>query len=908
LTLEVRTLKKALRCKDINVAPQYKILEKRMYRMTTYVVRSLLLSTATLAFMPATFAQQAPAAQTGGLEDIIVTATKRATPLQDVPIAVSAITSAQLKNSGITDIRELTSVAPSLILTSSASEAAGTVARIRGIGTVGDNQGLESSVAVFIDGVYRSRNNVGLTELGEVERIEVLRGPQGTLFGRNASAGLINVITKGPKQAFGGYAEATYGNYNFMRFAAGVTGGLGGGLAARLDGNYSARDGYLKDSVTGQDYNDRNRWLLRGQLGYEADALSVRFIADYSERRENCCAAVTIVRGPTGNIIEGLGGRLASGGTPVGSSPYDRISATTPGRGYQQDVDEWGFSGEINYDFGGAKLTSITAYRDWKANRSQDSDFSSADILYRDRNGLFSEFKNFSQEFRFNGSALGDKLDYLFGAYYANEKLSTRDALKYGANFQNYANLLVGGSPTVGFQNLNLFIAGATQARLVAAGVPAAAAAAQAGLLAAIVQPAPLAAGTGAALDAFNQTSNNWALFTHNTFSITEGLKLTVGVRYTEEKKTLNGSLASNNAGCTGVLNSITAINANTNPALIAPSRAIAVGTLNAIRGLPCVINPQLDGTVNSSRKEKEWSGTAVLSYKFEDVLGYLSYSKGYKAGGFNLDRAGLNSTLNSFGIATTTDPVIRGSRLQFEPEKVNAYELGAKFASRLFTLNAALFYQDFKGFQLNAFDGLAFTVTNVAKVTSKGVEVDFLAQPVVGLTTTLGLAIADTKYGKDLIGPSFVQPTATSPAGANFQLPGARLTNAPLYSISGSIGYRHPVAGSSLVAGIYTDFRYTSDINSGSDLDPEKNQDGGIVVNARASIGQEDSHWSLEVYARNVFNRNYTQIAFDSPGQGGGTRGNPFSGQGGNPANTQSYSAFLAEPRTFGVTARYKF
>jgi iron complex outermembrane recepter protein len=878
--------------------------------MTKFVAHRLLLSTAAMLIAPTLYAQTAPAAEQDGLDNIIVTATKRATPLQDVPIAVTAITAATMKNSGITDIRELTSVTPSLLLTSTASEAAGTTARIRGIGTVGDNQGLESSVAVFIDGVYRSRNNVGLTELGEVERIEVLRGPQGTLFGRNASAGLINVITKGPSDVFGGYAEATYGNYNFMRIAGGITGGLGGGLSARLDANYSKRDGFFKDAVDStKDYNDRNRWLLRGQLGYENDALKVRIIGDYSQRREVCCAAATIVRGATAGIIEALGGRLSSGGSPAGSNPYDRIAAVTPGRGYQQDVNEWGLSGEINYELDSFKLTSITAYRDWKANRSADSDYSSADILYRDKNGLFAQFKTFSQEFRANGTFWDDKLDLLFGAYYAREKLNTRDALRYGADFQSYANTLVGASIPgfLGFNNLKASTQPLLRAALVGGGQSVAVANATATALTPLVSPliqnAPIASGSGAAVDAFNQTSNNWALFTHNTFSITEGLKLTIGARYTEEKKSLNANLASNSGSCAAILNSINAINASALPANV---KMAGAGVLNSIRALPCVVNPALDGAVASQRKEKEWSGTAVLSYKFSDVLGYASYSKGYKAGGFNLDRSGLNGALNSLGSAVITDPAARGTLLQFQPEKVNAYELGAKFASRIFTLNAALFYQEFKGFQLNSFDGLAFTVANLPKVTSKGGELDIVVQPVTGLTGTLGLAIADTKYSKDLVGRSFVQPFAGPTAadrngGPDARLVGARLSNAPLYSISGSLGYRKPIT-ESLVAGIYADFRYQSDVNTGSDLDPEKIQDGGIVVNGRLSLGNVDSKWSLEVWARNLLNRNYLQVAFDGPGQGGGTRANPFA------ANNQTFDAFLAEPRTFGVTARYKF
>lgn len=220
--------------------------------------------------------QTAQAPQTGAetnAEDngeIIVTATRREEQLSDVPLAVSAISGQALQNSGVTDIRALNQLAPSLIVSGATSESNFT-ARVRGIGTVGENPGLESSVALFIDGVYRSRTGVGLSELGEVERVEVLRGPQGTLFGRNASAGLLNIVTKKPSFDFGAYGAATYGNYDYLRLEGGVTGPLiSDKLAAKLEGVYMKRDGFVKQATPGEpDVNDRDRYLLRGQLLFE---------------------------------------------------------------------------------------------------------------------------------------------------------------------------------------------------------------------------------------------------------------------------------------------------------------------------------------------------------------------------------------------------------------------------------------------------------------------------------------------------------------------------------------------------------------------------------------------------------------------------------------------------------------
>src|SRR5437762_12801995 len=170
--------------------------------------------------------------------NIVITATRRNQALSDVPMAVSAVTAENLRNTGASDIRQLNQVAPSLLVSSTSSEGGAAVARIRGIGTVGDNPGLEGSVGVFIDGVYRSRVGVGLTELGPLDRIEVLRGPHGTLFGRNTSAGLISIITAKPRFSPEIAGQVDVGNYNMRRLEASITGPVSDTLAARLDGVY----------------------------------------------------------------------------------------------------------------------------------------------------------------------------------------------------------------------------------------------------------------------------------------------------------------------------------------------------------------------------------------------------------------------------------------------------------------------------------------------------------------------------------------------------------------------------------------------------------------------------------------------------------------------------------------------
>src|SRR3984885_6702998 len=179
------------------------------------------------------------------LQEIIVTAQKRSENLQDVPISVVAINAQQAQDAGITNIRNLAILTPGLTVTSEGNEAI-TTARIRGIGTVGDNPGLESSVGVNIDGVYRPRNGVAFGDLGEIDQIEVLYGPQGELFGKNNDAGVINVTTKKPENTFGAMAEVTGGNFNDREVRASVTGPLNDIMAGRLYMGFQQNSGFLQ--------------------------------------------------------------------------------------------------------------------------------------------------------------------------------------------------------------------------------------------------------------------------------------------------------------------------------------------------------------------------------------------------------------------------------------------------------------------------------------------------------------------------------------------------------------------------------------------------------------------------------------------------------------------------------------
>ncbi len=884
---------------------------------------------------PTEAASVAPAAADTG--EIIVTAQGRRQALQNVPIAVTAVTGDSLKNSGATDIRSLNQLAPSLLVSSTGSEANGS-ARIRGIGTVGDNPGLESSVAVFIDGVYRSRSGIGLNELGEIDRIEVLRGPQGTLFGRNASAGLISIFSKKPSFTFGGFGEATIGNYNLRRFSAGLTGPITDSLAFRLDGVYVKRDGFYHDTNNGTDVNDRNRYFVRGQLLYQPDdRLSVRLIGDYTHRVEKCCGAVYVNNEINGNIgalndpaqnnivgvLRDLGQNLAAF-----NNPYSRNISVSRGRSYRGKTTDGGVSGEINYDFGGAKLTSITGYRSYKSEQPGDIDYSTVDILYRPNDGKsFRQFKTFTQELRLQGSAFDKKLDWLVGAYYANENLTLQDELRFGTQYGRFAacRLVTGGGLAPLY---NPAAAGCLAAR------PAAFGAASPIFYAAIDRLDGIS-DRGSTGDLFKQNSRNFALFTHNIIHITDRLDATIGVRYTNERKKLDAVFANDNVAC------------SQNQAALLPFLATPLAaTAGAILGLSCQGNntAELNGVkINGKRKEHRFTGTAVLSYKPTDhLLLYGSVSNGYKAGGFNLDRSALKSPILPFASLGGAQALAGG--LQFDPETVRAYELGGKFTSHGITFNVALFRQDFKNFQLNTFDGTVFIVQNVNScktdlagadrdqskfttasgapnfnpaasttgacnpgdvqygVRSQGIELESTFRPLRDLTINAGLTLAATKYRNNLIGTDVGTPLNQ----ALRELPGATLSNAPRTVATGSIGYTPPIGNSGLSALFYVDARYSGHYITGSDLFPQKGQESYTLVNGRVGLRGPNDRWSVELWAENLFNKNYTQVAFNSPFQEGRNAA-PFTDPA-YPGGRQLFSAFLAEPRTYGLTLRASF
>ncbi len=802
-------------------------------------------------------AQDTTAVATDTVDSIIVTAQKREQNLQDVPIVITTLSGKLLQGAGVKDIKDLQILTPGLNVTSSTNETS-TTARIRGVGTVGDNSGLESSVGVVIDGVYRPRNGVAYGDLGELSRIEVLKGPQGTLFGKNTSAGVINIITASPTFTPSVRGEATFGNYGQKGGSIAVNGPLiEDTLAGRLYVAARQRDGFY-DVLTGngprtqKDDNNQDFITARGQLLLTPNAdVSVRVIADYTNRYESCCANVSIRRGVASQAA--LDAATPGGNaTPLVPDPYARVARAN--RSNAQKINDRGLSAEASIDFAAATLTSITAFRDWSSTNALDVDFSTADFGYRTADSN-TGFGTLTQEFRLAGR--NEKLDWLIGGFASSERLRSGQDFRYGSAYEQYMGRLLSQN-LVGGVGLPNFIAG-------------------------LLGRAP---GTSYALgqgqvDKYSVDGKSLAFFTNNTWHATEALDVTVGLRYTMESKEL-GSFQTNTDGGVGCATAIARIQNGALPGFLLSQGVPAallptfVPAVAASLCVPSWSNPAFTSLARAEKiDDKDLSGALRASYRFSpELMTYVSYARGFKAGGFNLDR-----TQGGAFAPTLPLPIVPQPSTAFPAETVDAYEAGFKSTlfERSLLLNATAFNSKYQNFQLNSFNGITFTVISVPEVTSYGVDSDFVwFAPVSGLSLQGGMTWAVTQYGDDVV-PGFPN------------LKGGRLSGAPMFS--GSLALDYPAPMGDTLKGLFNiSAKYTSSQNTGSDLDPIKVQREYSLVNARIGIGSQDNRWSVEAFAANLLDKEYMQIAISTPLQNG--------------AN----NAFLGAPRTYGVTLRAGF
>ena len=823
--------------------------------------------------------------------EIIVTATKREQTLQETPVAVSVTTADTIERAQIRDIADLASVVPSLRVSQSQSQFATTYS-IRGFGTSGNNIGLEPSVAMFVDGVYRSRALSQISDLPDIQRVEVLRGPQSTLFGKNASAGVISIVTKKPAFDFGGLVEASYGNYNAFVAKGYLTGPITDSIAASIAGGYNRRDGYVTNAFNGDDLNNRNRWFARGQVLFEPGTdFTFRLIADYDEIQEKCCAAFNVQRSPTRTpAIEALGGRINDfRGVPGGDVVFSDVVPFS-------NVRNWGVSGQADYELGALTFTSITAYRDTKLDANQDVDFTSARIVTGANIGQV-ELGTFTQELRV-ASDFDGPLNLLLGGYYFNETADTADQIVFGPDFRGYVDLLIRGLTR------NTQTANSIEATFGAA-------------------PNTFWQAGQGFFNQMTQKNEAFSIFGNIDFEITDALTLTLGANYTKDKKDVvtntrstdlfsavnipaaiplitQGGIARTVGGFLG-LPPGTLANAGqlaffqTNfptqfAAIVAGVNAQTAPLIGfqALQFLPPFQN--CPNAVESCRTDDDdWSWTVRLAYEITPTLnGYASWSTGYKAPSFNLSRDSRPTAIDrtaliTQGIAVTN---LTSGRRFAEAENSEVYELGLKGNWGLVAANLTVFQQSIKNFQTNVFTGTGYFYGNAEKQSTFGIEFDGYVRPTDQLTFTLAMTYLDPKYD------SYTNSAFGDVSGT------AILTIPKLAAVFGGQWDQEMGNGDNLIA--RADFSYQAPVQAAEGL----TRFGSIAANLAAarpfrnevnSLNASltyafDMGLEVSVWGRNLLDdRNITGI-FDSPIQDG------------------SISGYTNQPRTYGVAARFRF
>ena len=811
-------------------------------------------------------------------DTIVVTATKREQTLQEVPIAVSVVDGDVIEKSQIRDMLDLQSVVPSLRV-SQLERSANTTFIIRGFGNGGNNIGIEPSVGVFIDGVFRTRSSGSLGDFPDVERVEVLRGPQSTLFGKNASAGVVSFVTKAPSFDWTGSVEATYGNYDQKLVKGYVSGPIDDSTAFSLAGSINMRDGYVDNVSNGAQLNNRNRWMLRGQVYHEAsDNVSLRLIADYDTLDEKCCYAPNFVNGPTSGAIAALGGQVPS--DPYAYETFLNFNPTN-------EVTNYGGSAQVDVDYGWADFVSITSLRKQESESTGDVDFTSLNAISDNLNEW--DIITFTQELRLSGGT--DRFDWLIGGFYYDEQLDKNSNVLYGPQFSAYANVLSGGA------------------------TPA--------LEAALGLGPFFAEGTGTR-ETFRHDNESYNLFAQGDFAITDRLVATLGVGYINDEKEVSASAVNDDlyaslnlndptiagvigqivfggvfAGATGLDPTPTNIAnfAAADPATFAALQAAAaaatpdsIAALQGLQFLPAFL--ELPNSVeDNSTNDEDVTFVARLAYDVNDFVNvYGSYSTGYKASSWNLTRDSSYTTADQTALAAANlIPTNRGPGTRFAgPEEVEVWELGLKANFEKGSINVAVFDQSIEGFQSTIFQGTGFVLANAGEQTATGVEVDVLFEPVENLTLMASGLFLDPEYVDYQNAPvvtgsaiDLADGTADGIGDLSGQEPAGIHKTSLFFSAQYDADF-----GNGMTGFIRGDYQYEDSVKVVDNLPDTFPEREVNLFNASLGLAWENG-FEATVWGRNLTEDEYTQSGFPTTAQAGSVNGYPN------------------QPQTYGITVK---
>ncbi len=736
------------------------------------------------------------------IEEVVVTAQKRPENIQDVPISISAYSGNFLEKSGIKTLQDLGNYTPNLTLSQS-SQVANQRIIMRGVGSVGDSA-IEPSVAVFIDGIYYPRSASVTGTLSDLELVEVLRGPQGTLFGRNASMGALNITTRKPADELEGVLRASYGNYNDFRVAGSVSSGLTENSGGRLSFHHSDRGGYGNNTFTGAGNNDEfGDWedsSVRGKLNFSpSEMLDINLTLDYASVKnesgviEVLSSTVLPAYLNTLTVVLNPLGPLPGGPLPDTTDTFD-YTLNQDHRDYGDD-EQWGGAADISWNLGNHTVRSLTGYRSWENDTFESALRLPADLLNRLTN---YQTETFSQEIQLL-SVDGEFLEYVTGLYYYDEKYDIDQLFNLGPDFcPAVRNLVAARSGSLLFGN-----AANTQC---AAGPQ-----------------------TGAVDLDFGQELTSFAAYGQVTFNIDEQLHVSGGLRWTSDKK--EGSFNQL------VPNTILLPSTVTNPLAI---------NLRAVDSAPAL-----------EFKDKELTWMLNVSYDVTDsVMGYATASTGFKSGGFNAD--GANRVIpRTFESETVNNYELGLKSSLFENRLVanlGIFRTGIdNFQDRQFdgvnfiVQNVGELIQD--GIEL---DLLAQPNDNLYLAAGLSyLDSEFKSFP--NATNLPAIVAAAQRLG---------QVPATQ------DLTGARNHFSPEWQVSLVSEWRDNFSDNGLGWFVRGEYQYVDEQNVGAETNqnPQSIQSAYDLVNVRAGLTGATENWELAVFGRNITDEGYCQTIFNQP------------------------------------------
>mgnify|MGYP005987264527 CR=1 FL=1 len=737
------------------------------------------------------------------IEKIEITAQKRVQSIQSVGIAVTALSGDQMDALGLESAQQVTAMAPG-VTTIQPNGPSSYFVSIRGVGQndfSGDHQ--ESPVAIYLDEAYISAASGAGFQLFDMERAEVLRGPQGTLFGRNATGGLVHYITKRPTEDFEGYFDVTLGSYNQRNIEGAISGGLVDGVSGRLSFIKNRHDAYVENRI-GTDLNNGNDWGVRGQLLIERIE-DVEWLISLRAGDQDINSGFFQHSSARQNPVTGLG------------EDFDGLDLQATGDslvpGYQ-DTDNDVFAGDYNVighnklqtkgatsnikvDLGDFDLTLVTDYSTLEKDYIEDSDASPNDFFAF---FLKSDLKQFSQEIRLNGYT--DTVDWVVGAFY----LDIEGDFVNGGVAQNF---FAAQFPGFGLADESLNHLG-------------------------IRTP-------------FSTETKSTALFGQAEIDLTEQLSLTAGIRWSKEKK--DTELTTFFAKFEAADSSEIISNDGLNSAFGLPvdSGFFRYGQGGAGAGVLGNAFGFTDEGTYEGIDDDLITGKLQLDWKVDkNTLVYLGYNRGVKAGGYNapldpsdlIDGNPINGEVND---------------IKFDEEILNAYELGMKWASEddKLRINSAAYYYDYQDYQAFRLEGLTSFIFNTDAIV-KGAEVEIQANVLEGLDIIAGLSYID-----NVVKDAFREPDG--------QLVDKRAIVTPEWNANFLARYEWEVKSGAIA--VQFDATFLSDHFFQLKNSPSGNQSSYVLSNARISYTNADDTWTLAAFVKNLTDKEYRTTSFDLSG-----------------------------------------